>query len=144
MADVTLNETLAFEDSLAVTTIFGVALSDAAAVTDAVTRGFDTLVSIQESLAVADDLIRSASYVRDLSDVPVVTDVIHTWSVPSDGVLQATFEGDSNLSAVLVKKKALPANLPEAPSKTVSLPQPPKEVLTHNVVNANPPRRGDI
>ncbi len=143
MADVLLNETLAFEDSLAVTTIFGVTASDAAAVTDSVNGGFDRLVSLQESLVVADTLSRSVAYARDLSDGPVIDDVIHTWSVPSDGVLQVNFEGIANLDAVLVKRKALPANLPGVPPKTVALPQPPKEILTHNVVNPNPPQRGD-
>jgi len=130
-------------DQLLVAMTYGVAASDSVAVTDAVARGFDLIGVAQDTIALTDGLFTNLDYTLNLSDTLSLTDVIHTWAEPADGVLQVDFEGDGELNAVLVKRKPPPAVVSAAPPRVTLLPRPPKEFSTHNVVNPNPPNRGE-
>lgn len=126
-------------DSVGVTRTVGVVASDSVAATDAAVTGFVRWASPSDSVTIADEFSRQISYSRGISDTAEVSDTVHTWQAV-DAILTATLEGEADLQAVLVKKKA--ADIPAgAPPRVVLLPKPPKTLQEHNVVNPNPPRR---
>lgn len=126
-------------DAVLVTKTIGIVASDAVSTSDVAVTGYVRWASPSDSLVMTDQTVLAAEYKRDLGDTAVVSDVIHTW-MAVDAILQATFEGEADLCAVLVKKKApdVPAG---APPRVVLIPKSPPVRIEHNVVNPNPPRR---
>lgn len=137
----TLQDTLAVSDDVDVTMSLLRAGADTVSLTDSVAVGFVRWATINDTVETTDQLSRAINYNRVLSDTSVISDVIHTWSIPDDGVLEAELEGSADLKAVLIKRKAPPAAKAAPPPRTVQIPRPPKVLLEHCVVDPNPPNR---
>lgn len=134
-------DAITVSDALLVSMVYGVVASDSLAVSDFSAAGFDILRVLSDVAVLTDTVALDAFYSPTVSDTLAITDLIHTWSIPDDGVLQIDLEGDGELNAVLMKRKPPPAVVAAAPPRVTLLTRPPKEITTHNVVNPNPPNR---
>lgn len=132
---------ISMADSVVASLTLGVVAQDSVSTTDVVTPGFVRWATLSDSVAITDAFSRQINYSLTVSDTISTSDVIHPWSIPNDQKLSATFQGDADLQAVLLKKDLTPPVAVTPPPRTVTLPRPPKVLIEHNVVNPNPPNR---
>jgi len=128
-------------DHVSTTLTLGVVATDSAALTDVAAVGFVRWANPADSVAFTDVTALALSYAIKASDTMVISDVPHTWKIPGDGILQATLEGEGDLQASLVKRKAPSNQVVNPPPRVVMLPKPPAVRTEHPVVNPNPPNR---
>ncbi len=107
-------------------------------VADSVAAGLWHDVVATDSTDVTESWLADTQYQRSDSDSLVIPDVIHTW-MAADGQLQVDIEGEATLNAVLMKRKTGTPAVVVPPSRTVSIPKTPPEVVPHYIVNPNPP-----
>lgn len=135
-------DALVFGDTIVAGLIADRADSNALTVSDAVAAGLWRDVVASDAVIVTELWQADTQYQRSGSDVLEVSDTIHPWKT-AFGQLQVDLEGEATLNAVLMKRKAASPVVVVPPPRVVMLPKAPPEVLSHFVVNPNPPSDRD-
>jgi hypothetical protein len=126
-------------DSVAYAIDVALTLSDTITVAESLAAGLAKDVFPQDSVAASDETSTAAAYDRaPVLDVFTTSDETYSWV---NGILSATLTGESDLTAILVKRRPPPAFTNAAPARTQVIPRTQPETIEHFVVNPTPPRR---